>query len=110
MSNVTTTQNGFRVEDITFKGMRKQSEIENEIPQNEGKVSEVNVPVSLTPEQVKAFYEDKTAHTRDMKEKRVYEQTIRWIDDMLEYRKKLVAIEVKQAEVKDENPVEDIVV
>lgn len=110
MSNVTTTQNGFRVEDITFKGMRKQSEIENEIPHNEGEISEVNVPISLTPEQVKAFYEDKIVQTRNTRERRVYEQTVKWIDNMLEYRKKLVAIEVKQAEVKDENPVEDIVV
>ena len=31
MSNVTTTKNGFRVEDITFKGARKQSAILDEI-------------------------------------------------------------------------------
>lgn len=108
MNNVTTTRNGFRVEDITFRGMRRQSEINNEISQNNEEVSEVNAPISLTPEQVKAFYRDKISQTKNTKEIKVYEQTIRWIDDMLEYRKKLVSIEVKQADVKDENPVEDI--
>lgn len=108
MNNVTTTRNGFRVEDITFRGMRRQSEINNEIFQNNEEVSEVNAPISLTPEQVKAFYRDKISQVKNTKEVRVYEQTIKWIDDMLEYRKKLVSIEVKQVEVKDENPVEDI--
>lgn len=108
MNNVTTTRNGFRVEDITFRGMRRQSEINNEISQNNEEVSEVNAPTSLTPEQVKTFYRDKISQTKNTKEIKVYEQTIRWIDDMLEYRKKLVSIEIKQVEVKDENPVEDI--
>ena len=108
MNNITTTQKGFRVEDITFKGMRRQSEIDKETFHNEESSLEITAPVSLTPEQVKSFYESKISQTVDTREKRVYGQTIKWIDDMLEYRKKLIAIEVKQSEVKDENTVEDI--
>ena len=51
---MTTTKNGFRVEDITFKGARRQCEIDNEIEHEEGEnTQDVKAPVSLTPEQVK---------------------------------------------------------
>lgn len=110
MSHVTTTRNGFKVEDITFRNARRQSEILNEIEQEEIPEAEVKAPVSLTPEQVKQFYLDKIKVARDSNEKRVYSQTIAWIDDLLETRKKLFALEAKEAsEVKDETGIgEDI--
>ena len=106
--NITTTQNGFRVIDVTFKGARRQCEIENEIEIVEEEQGSVQAPVSLTPEQVKEFYVAKIAITKDSNEKRVYSQTIRWIDELLETKKKLFALEAKEAsEVKDETGIED---
>lgn len=109
MSKVTTTRNGFRVEDITFKNARKQSEILNEMEIEELEEVEVKPPVSLTPEQVKQFYLEKIKVARSTDEKRVYSQTISWIDELLETKKKLFALEAKEAsEVKDETGIEDI--
>lgn len=109
MNNVTTTRNGFRVEDITFKNARRQCEIDKELmDRNEVSEDTVKAPISLTPEQIKNFYNDKISVARDPNEIRVYQQTIRWIDDMLETRRKLVALESKQvSEVKDENGIDD---
>lgn len=109
MSSVTTTQNGFRVEDITFRNARKQSQIENEIEHTDGDYgSDVKAPVSLTPEQVKMFYTAKISNAKDSNEKRVYAQTIKWIDEMLETKKKLLALESKEVgEVKDETGIDD---
>lgn len=95
MGRVTTTTNGFRTEDITFKGARKQSEIENEIEKPEDEDVEVKAPVSMTPEQVKDFFKIKIATAKDSNEKRVYSQAIRWIDDLQNTRKKLIVAEEK---------------
>lgn len=95
--NVTTTQGHFKVHDVTFRGARRQSEIENEIERpEEDNTSDIPVPVSLTPEQVKMFYLLKIKLVTDSNEKRVYAQTIKWIDEMLETRKKLIALEAKE--------------
>ena len=104
-----TTHKGFRVEDITFHGARKQSEILKEIEQEDG-VQEDNIkaPVSLTPEQVKSFYLQKINSVKDSNEKRVYSQTIKWIDEMLEVKKKLIALESKEVTVKDDGTADSI--
>ena len=106
MSNnsVTTTMKGFRVEDITFRGARRQCEIEKEIEHEEEEEVEVKAPVSLTPEKVKSFLKQKISVAKDSNEKRVYSQTIRWIDELSETRKKLFSLEARY-EVKeaDEN-------
>lgn len=101
---MTTTRNGFKVEDITFRNARKQSEILKEIDSEEEDIQDtVKAPVSLTPEQVKEFYHAKIAVAKDSNEKRVYSQTIRWIDEMLNTKKKLLALEAKEvAEVSDD--------
>ena len=110
MSHVTITRNGFKVEDITFRGARRQCEILNEIEQTEDTQEDVKAPVSLTPEQIKQFYLEKIKVARDSNEKRVYSQTIAWIDDLLETRKKLFALEAKEAsEVKDETGIDEAV-
>ena len=108
MNNVTTTRNGFRVEDITFKNARRQCEIDNEIEHTEESTEEVKAPVSLTPEQVKTFYVSKIALAKDSNEKRVYSQTIKWIDELLETKKKLFALEAKEVVDNDDGTPEDI--
>lgn len=110
MSQMTTTRNGFKVEDVTFRNARRQSEIENEIERNEDEDnSSVQPPVSLTPEQVKSFYLAKIATAKDSNEKRVYAQTIKWIDEMLAVKKKLLSIEAKEVgEVKDETGIYEV--
>ena len=108
MSDVTTTRNGFRVEDITFKNARRQCEIDSELDHIEESEEEVRVPTHLTPEQVKEFYKTKISLCKDSNEKRVYSQTIKWIDEMLEVRKKLFALESKEVESNDGTPSDDI--
>lgn len=109
MSSVTTTRSGFRTEDITFKHARQQSEILKEMgDQDEVTTANVQAPVSLTPEQVKAFYILKIANTTDSNEKRVYAQTIRWIDELLDTKKKLFALEAKEVKDNDDGTADSI--
>lgn len=102
MNNTTTTKHGFRVEDVTFKNARRQSEILNEIDEQVEESGTVKAPVSLTPEQVKLFYKNKINNTYDSNEKRLYSQTISWIDELLETKKKLFALENKEVVVNDD--------
>ena len=108
MNNVTTTKNGFRVEDITFKGARQQSEILKEIDTEDIVEEEVLAPVSLTPEQVKQFYTEKIRVAKDSNEKRLYSQTILWIDELLETKKKLFTLESKEVVNNDDGTADDI--
>lgn len=108
MSNMTTTRNGFRVEDITFKNARRQCEIDNEVEKTEEEEGVVKAPISLTPEQVKEFYLMKIAVSKDSNEKRVYSQTIKWIDELSEVKKKLFALESKEVVVNDDGTADDI--
>ena len=105
---MTTTRNGFKVEDITFKHARKQSEILKEIEQEEPEEVEVKAPVSLTPEQVKDFYKQKIAVAKDSNEKRVYSQTIKWIDNLADTKKKLFALESKEVKENADRTAKDI--
>ena len=106
----TATRSGFRVEDVTFHNARRQSEIDKEIEQPEETVRSVKAPVSLTPEQVKSFYKDKISVARDSNEKRVYSQTIVWVDELFKLRKKVVELEEKLALREEvESDSEDIV-
>ena len=109
MSRVTTTQNGFRVEDITFRNARQQSEILREMGEEVIEDGDnIKAPVSLTPEQVKSFFQSKIAVAKDSNEKRLYSQTIVWIDELLETKKKLIALEAKESLVKKDEEVENI--
>lgn len=92
----TTTKNGFKVYDVTFKNARRQSEIENEIEKEEHEEVKVTPPVSMTPEQVKDFFKTKIKVVSDSNEKRVYSQTIRWIDELLATKKELTALKEKE--------------
>lgn len=99
---VTTTMKGFRVEDITFRHARMQDEIKNEIDIPDNKEVEIKPPVSLTPEQVKDFYKTKISLSQDSNEKRVYSQTIKWIDSMLSLRKRVLEYELKEEALRQE--------
>ena len=108
MNDVTTTRNGFRVEDITFKNARRQCEIDNEVEKSEETEDSIQAPVSLTPEQVKSFYMLKISSAKDSNEKRVYAQTIRWIDELLDTKKKLFAFEAKEVKENDDGTADSI--
>ena len=109
MNDVTTTKNGFRTEDVTFRHARQQSEIDKEISHNtEQNEEDIQVPVSLTPEQVVAFYLLKIQCAKDSNEKRVYAQTIRWIDELLDTKKKLFALEAKEVKENDDETADSI--
>lgn len=108
MNDVTTTIKGFRVEDVTFKNARRQCEIDKEIEHTDKEQEQVKAPISLTPEQVKEFYMLKITATMDSNEKKVYAQTIRWIDEMIETRKKLITLESKEVVDNDDGTADDI--
>lgn len=98
MNDVTTTKTGFRVSDVTLKNPRRQSEVAREIAAERGQdVSGTSViaPVSLTPESVKTFYERQIEASVNDNEKKVYTQTILWIDELFNLRKKVVELEAK---------------
>ena len=101
----TTKLSGFRVDDITYHGARRQSEIEHEIEHEEVVEEEVKAPVSLTPEQIKEFYKKKILVSRDSNEKRVYSQTISWIDELLDSKKQLIKL---QEELNSKKEVEEV--
>lgn len=93
---VTTTKGGIRVEDITFRGARRQSEIDKELNVLPEEKQEIKAPVSLTPEQVKLYYLTCIQHTEDQSTKKVYYQTIKWIDELQKVKSKLMQYELKE--------------
>ena len=111
MSNNMTTTGHIRVEDVTFRGARQQKQVIEDLADKYGiepeEVGKVKAPVSLTPEAVKTFYVNKIEETIDPQEKKIYAQTIKWIDECLETKKKLVAIELKYHTSEEDTP-EDI--
>ena len=106
-SNQMTTTGMIRVEDCTFKRARKQSEIDKELGVEKEEEKEVEVPVSLTPEQVKAFYLKKIQATQDQPTRRVYAQTIRWIDELQRVKSELnqhMLKELRELAARDDSP------
>lgn len=83
--------NGFEIEDITFKKGRKQSEILNEIISNGNiKNSSIELPCSLTPEQIIKYYAKKEVDTSNSKEKNLYHMTVILLKELLDLRRKLI--------------------
>lgn len=111
--SVTTTKNGFRVDDITFRGVRKQSAIVDELGLNEeySEEGDVVVPVSLTPEQVITFLNSKSENTHNMNERKLYQQLIKWVEELFDLKKKVVALEEKVATYQrvNEESIDDII-
>lgn len=105
----TTTTSHFRVEDVTFKKARKQSEIDRELGVEPTlNTEDVEAPVSLTPEQIKSFYEKKIQATEDQAQKRVYAQTIRWIDELQKVKVELYQYKAKELRGVDTDTPNDI--
>lgn len=94
--STTTTNSKFPVIDITFKGARRQCEIDNEIETENKTEEQTHIPVSFTPEQLVQFYEEKSSNTLNIAEKRVYEKTVELIKDYQTVKKALVNLELKQ--------------
>lgn len=93
---MTTTKNGIRVEDITFKNARKQSAIIDELPEEDREISAENLaPVSMTPEQVKSFFNVKKEQTHNGNEKRLYDTVCEWIDSYFALKKQVILLEKK---------------
>ena len=110
---VTTTKNGFRVDDITFRGGRKQSAIIDELGLNEeySESGDVVVPVSLTPEQVINFLNGKSENTHNMNERRLYQQLVKWVGELFDLKKKVVALEERVVTYQrvNEESIDDII-
>lgn len=102
MSIITVRRGGFRVEDVTFRNARQQSEILNEgVIDEEIEKSKVEAPKSLTPEQIKNFFLKKIQNTTDEGEKRVYAKTIHLVDELAEIKNKLVKYELEEMKRQD---------
>ena len=103
MNNTTTSKNGFRVEDVTFKKARMQNEILNEgVSDTSCEPVEVKVPESLTPEQVKQYLAESVKSMEDTnKKKKVYAQMFNWINELLELRKKIRKYELDEMRRRD---------
>ena len=110
---VTTTKNGFRVDDVTFRGVRKQSAIIEELGLNEeySEEGDVVVPVSLTPEQVTTFLNGKSENTHNMNERRLYQQLVKWVEELFDLKKKVEVLEEKVATYQrvNEETIDDII-
>ena len=103
MNSTTTSKNGFRVEDVTFKKARMQNEILNEgVSDTSCEPVEVKVPESLTPEQVKQYLAESVKSMEDTnKKKKVYAQMFNWINELLELRKKIRKYELDEMRRRD---------
>ena len=106
-NNMTTTQNGFRVEDVTFRKARRQCEIDNEIEHEDVVQEEVKAPVSLTPEQVKKYLLKTIQSSNSEDEKRVFAQVIKWIDELAETKKELVQHKLKEMQLQNSEETPD---
>ena len=107
---VTTTKRGFEVIDVTFRNMRKQSEILNEIGEDDvSDIQEEELPKSLTPEQIISYFESIIANTEDRQKKKVFSQAIRFIQERDEMRAKLKTYRDKElAQLAGENISDEI--
>ena len=79
----------FRVQDITFKGARKQSEILNEIEVEEKEKQVVQAPTSCTPEQVKTYLSDLAKVSEDNAQKRVLLSACKMIEELMRSKDEL---------------------
>lgn len=95
MAHITSTR-GFKVEDVTFKHARRQNEIEKELNYETVAETEVEVPVSLTPEQVIDYYQTLINLSDDTKEKVLFSQTIKWIKELQKVKAELVVYKLRK--------------
>lgn len=86
MGNITTTGN-IRVQDITFKKARRQSEIEKELGIEVEKEESVEIPNSFTVEQMITYCQSVIEATKETRTKVYYGQMIRYLRELEELRK-----------------------
>ena len=99
MNNTTTTatRSGFRVEDVSFKGARQQSEILKEgVTNAEFEEKEPEVPKSLTDEQVKAYLLKCIQSTTDNDKRKVFAHLVKCVDELAELKKENIKYKMKE--------------
>lgn len=91
---------GIRVEDVTYTKARKQSEILKEagIMVEEEKVPVA--PVSTTPEQITEFLMELYRTTNDPNVKKVYAQSVLWINELQESKKTIKKLKAEVLSLK----------
>ena len=87
---------GFVTEDVTFKNARRQSDILKEVESEQIIDNEVEAPISLTPEQLIDYYLKCIQSTGDQSKRRIFAQTIKWIVELQETKKKLKQYKLKE--------------
>lgn len=101
-SGVTRVGN-LRVEDITFKGARSQSEVAKELLKEQG-ITNIDrptpVPKSLTPEQLIKFYEE--CATREPDRATLYVHTTKVIKEYDKLNKENKTLKARIARLEDE--------
>lgn len=85
----------FESENVSFRNARKQSEVAKELAEERGiSPEEVGVPVSVTPESVIKYFEEK-AESSNEQEKKIYLQSAKWIEELFEARRELKILREK---------------
>ena len=86
--STTTTHNGIKVEDCTFRDSREQKEILNEGVSDTGVSDEgATTPVSLTPEQAKHYFQEQADCSRTASARTFFLTMIKWIDELEQFRR-----------------------
>lgn len=107
--NITTARGGmFRVEDVTFHNARKQSEVAKELGFAEETSDKVELPTSLTPEQLIKYYKECADNTNVTKEKVAYSQTSKYLQEYLELKQKLLKYQTQEFIEKRANDKEEV--
>lgn len=97
MKSVTTARGGmFTVEDVSFHGARRQSEVAKELGITDEEQKEVNIPASLTPEQLIRFYEESAEKAVETRAKVAYAQTAKYLKDYIALKQKLMKYQTQE--------------
>ena len=105
---MTTSKRGFKVEDCTNRNVRQQSEILKEGAVLSDTHSDVEVPVSHTPEQLKNFLNELCVKSTSEKEKSAFNAIIRLIDERGALKKAEASRMIKEMQTGDEEMPTDI--
>ena len=73
----------------------------------EVRTEKIDVPKSLTPEQVKKYLLKSIQSSNSEDEKRVFAQIVKWIDELSEAKKKLISIELEDMKRSDSEETPD---
>ena len=97
----------FTPENISFQNARKQSKVAEEIAEERGITEEeIGVPVSVTPESVIRYLEEKSVSSQSEQERRVFSQSAKWIEELFELKREVKQLK-KEISKKGEEEVND---